>query len=281
MSFITIIIAWGLVQHWGSGTPIQRDDWFDLWYSKVREGVRQPVGIVAVTLLVPALALMIVASWFEHILFGLLHLGLGVVVLLYGFGRGDFAELVAGFVQRWRRADFEGAYLYASGTLALEDPKQDSDDPDSILQEVNREILYNGYERWFAVVFYFLLGGLAGALVYRLVHLLADRAESAEERDVNATLLAILDWLPVRVLALAFAVTGNFVQTLEPLVESVRDWQQSARGLLVEAAEAALGPANPDTASDPVKCRTRELQKLLQRSAAAWIAALALFTIFS
>ena len=126
MSFIIVMIAWGLVQHWGSGTPIQHNDWFDEWYERVRGGVKQPGAVVVITLLLPCLALVLLADWFEHVLFGLLYITLGVLTLLYSFGRGDFGELVAGFTQRWRRSEFEGAYLYAAELMGIDRAETDT-----------------------------------------------------------------------------------------------------------------------------------------------------------
>ncbi|MFT5483499.1 MAG: AmpE protein [Halieaceae bacterium] len=280
MTFITIILAWGLVQHWGSATPVHNDDWFDRWCPWVGERVEQPLVAVALLVLCPSVGVALLANVVQDALFGLLYLGIGVVVLLYAFGRGDFDALIAGYGSRRRRGDNEGAFLYASIEMGLDLDAADGNDFDALHDQVKREVLYRGFERWFAVVFYFILLGVAGALLYRLLHLLTARDDSPEHGQIAETVIDALDWLPSRLLVFAFALTGNFTATMAPLSDSLQDIYQPTEDLLSMGAEAAMssvseGEFEGEQGAIPIA----DLSGLLSRSAAAWIGVIAVLTI--
>jgi cobalamin biosynthesis protein CobD/CbiB len=64
----------------------------------------------------------------------------------------------------------------------------------------------------FAVMFWFVLSGPLGALLYRLAHLLAGHWRDKKDGfgKFAQQLFLIIDWLPARVTATAFALMGNF-----------------------------------------------------------------------
>jgi len=69
--------------------------------------------------------------------------------------------------------------------------------------------------RWFGVMFWFAVLGPAGALLYRLVQLLAfapafAEGNSAGQRDMLGRAARMLDWLPSHVMALSLALVSNF-----------------------------------------------------------------------
>lgn len=282
MTFITIILAWGLVQHWGSATPVHNDDWFDRWCDWIGERVEQPLVTATLLVLVPSVGVAILAGALQDALFGLLYLGTGVVCLLYAFGRGDFDALVSGYGSRLRRGDQEGAFLYASTEMGLDFEALGEDDPESLHDQVKREIVYRGFERWFAVVFYFLLLGVAGALIYRLLHLITKRSDKPQLGQIAETVIDALDWLPSRLLVFAFALTGNFTAVLTPLLDSLQDLYQPTEDLLGVSAEAALcNSRDGDSVSGQESVTVAELSGLLSRSAAAWIGIIAVLTIIT
>lgn len=63
--------------------------------------------------------------------------------------------------------------------------------------------------RWFGVLFWFVVLGPAGALLYRLAQWLAAYPGSAE-RALARQFAALLDWLPAHLMALALALASNF-----------------------------------------------------------------------
>ena len=106
---------------------------------------------------------------------------------------------------------------------------------------VERGFLYEGYQRWFPVIFYFLVLGPAWAVAYRLLQLC--------RRDLEPALiercLFFADWIPVRLLAAAFAITGDFVGSRDELLRGLTDTSRDGGELLLEVATAAARPGGP------------------------------------
>jgi cobalamin biosynthesis protein CobD/CbiB len=131
-------------------------------------------------------------------------------------------------------------------------------------QDVARLTIERGvvdaYREVFAVLFWFLvLPGPAGAVLYRLATLLAEqwRADAPQgdatplARDRGEfgrparTLLWLLDWIPVRLTALSFAVVGDFEDAVYCWRTQPGQWPLDEGGepvgILVASAGGALG----------------------------------------
>lgn len=277
MEFITIVLAWALVQYWGSASPVHRDGWF-LSLLSIVQGFSERLTVrLLLGILLPALIMTWLVSAFSEVLFGLVYLLLNILLLLYCMGRGDFSELIGEYRQRWLNEDYESAYLFACSRLGIDQEDQISE-TGRLNALVKQELLYRGYERWFATVFYFLLIGVLGALLYRLVHLYRVHSKSEAERHLLDSVLAVADWLPARLLSLAFAITGDFVATMAPLIESLTEPLQPVRKLLSDSARVALVIQDDRPLEEGID-ELSAIQGLLSRSAIAWLAVIAFITL--
>ncbi|MBA2690445.1 MAG: CobD/CbiB family protein [Burkholderiales bacterium] len=102
------------------------------------------------------------------------------------------------------------------------------------------------YRGLFGVLFWFLvLPGPAGAVVYRAAQVLAERWRHSGETEDYAfgwfagRMLDILDWLPQRLVAISFAIVGDFEDALYC-------WRTQAQtcaseGVVLASAAGALG----------------------------------------
>ncbi len=153
---------------------------------------------------------------------------------------------------------------------------------------MKQRICYLGYERWFAVIFYFAVLGAPLALAYRLLHLYSEHCEE-EQRQKVQKVLYFVDWVPARFLVFAFALTGDWVGSREQVMASVQDTETEAGGVIADAAHAALGlkatvfsSDNGDTTAfaEISAWEIGELQSLLSRSAVAWVVTLSLLVLF-
>lgn len=286
MSFLAIIVALVLVQAWGSGGRVHRDEWFYNWQSRVASmGLMAPLTL-ALAVLAPVVLAEILLDALHPVLFGLLWIGLAVLLLLYSFGRRDFHQLMERYRHQCRSGDFEGALLTTFSELGWASPKDDPGSAEQVNTLVQRSFAYEGYQRWFAVLFYFAVLGPAGALAYRLLQLGRHRFEP----EITEQCLFLLDWVPARLLAVTFVVTGDFVNSRDKLLDSIFDPSQHASQLLYRVGTSALGEmTSPQEAADAdpqlafgaqAAVQNRELGSLLQRSAVCWVAVLALLVLF-
>jgi adenosylcobinamide-phosphate synthase len=100
----------------------------------------------------------------------------------------------------------------------------------------------------FGVFFWFLMPlGPAGAIMYRVSEYLA-RAWNEPEHMKNeafgqfaARAFYWIDWIPVRLTAVAFAVVGNFEDAIYAWRNFAHRWSDEARGIILAAGGGAMG----------------------------------------
>lgn len=289
MTFLALIIALTLLQYWGSASPVHTDDWFYKLIGKLSGSGLAATLQFALAVLLPALLVFWVQSLVVGVLFGAVSLALMVLVLLYGFGRGDFEALVGQYREYCQRGDFEAAYLFAREEMPGEIEEQCSGSPEQLHRWMKERICYMGFERWFGVIFYFAILGPAGALAYRLLHLYSELDESPVPAELVARVRYFVDWAPARLLVFAFALTGDWVGSREQVMTSLQDTTTANSAVIADAAHAALGlkttvfsDSNGDTEAfaEVGDWEINQLQNLLRRSAVAWVVVLSLLVLF-
>jgi len=95
----------------------------------------------------------------------------------------------------------------------------------------------------FAPIFWFVLLGPAGALLYRMSHSLT-RSWGNEDVAFNRVVHRIfdwLDWLPARFSAISFAVVGDFEDALYCWRTQAPAWKTEAEGIILASGAGALG----------------------------------------
>jgi AmpE protein len=257
---------------------VQGDGWFTRWRDRVAGWQLVPWAGLALAVLVPVFLASAILDALDDAVFGLPWIALAVLLLLYSFGRGDLDQMQARYRMQCQNGDFEAAMHWiprASGDAAATQLSSAQD----VHYWAQRGLFYEAYQRWFAVLFYFVLAGPAFALAYRLVQLCRHRFDNA---IVERTLL-VLDWLPSRLLAATFAVTGDFVRSRGVLVDAVFDPGRAA-GELIYAVGAAASGAAPDAPADTFSSSQAVVEHeegadLIARSGVAWVAGLALLVL--
>ncbi len=273
MNFLALIIAVLLDRFSALGGRLRCEDIFQHWLA-ILEGL----GVVGgfrplLAVLGPLLALGLVLHLLSGLLFGLLWIAFASLLLLYSFGRSDLGELQERYRGQCRREDFEGAWLGVQAEFpALEEEvAADSGAAHALVQQT---FLYESFQRWFGVLFYFLFLGPLGAIAYRLLQLLY-----AGERD--APVIHWLDWMPARALAATFVLTGNFSAGVEKLWEVLRKASLGAAQVLGSVANAAADNLEGEFSGQLASQQNEEQAALLRRSAVCWIAVLSLLVILA
>lgn len=284
MEFLVILIALAFVQIWGSGGPVQQDQWFDRFALSLSSRLQGAQLLLSLLVATPCLLVALLYWWLEPIAFGLLSLLLAIVVLLYSLGRGDFTNSVETYLDSWNQGNFESAFQYASdiGDFSQTDSINDHV---ALHEQMRRTLFYEGLERWFSVIFWFLLLGPAGALAYRLCFL-CGRSSVLEDRykQLALRLVHYLDWLPARMLAFSFNLAGDFVAGFSRWLELVFE-NLPALELLDSCGSAALSsdkasyPADRDEFIIFGRNQLLATQSLVSRSVITWLIVIALLQI--
>lgn len=183
--------------------------WFGNWLrwldQRFAEGTwRGRYGIV-LALLPPLLLVALFQLALDAPLLGLAGVLFGIAVLFYSWGPRDLDIDVEAIV-----AAPDVASRRAAAAQLWPDPAHAVLDPPALVVAVFRGAL----RRWFGVLFWFLLLGATGALLYRLVALAAESGESrllpAETAAGARWLHVVLDWPVAQLMTLAMALAGNF-----------------------------------------------------------------------
>ena len=120
----------------------------------------------------------------------------------------------------------------------------DADD----LTRLNIETIFTDtLQHLFGIIFWFVLLaplGPAGAVLYRITNQIAAQWQTHNDGEFAhfARQMAILlNWLPVRLTALSFAIAGNFEDALYCWRSQAIDWAEHNQGILLASAAGALG----------------------------------------
>jgi len=287
LKFLALIIAVALLQYWGSAGPVHRDDWFKSLVDKVSGSGLMPELELALAVLFPVGVIFWLQGFVTGWLLGLVPLALTVVVLLYSFGRRDFETMLEKYREHCRAGDFEAAFLFAQQELAPGCDKECPGSSEELHRWVKERFCYLGYERWFGVIFYFALFGAAGALGYRLLHLYREFREDPAQEQMVSKVLYVVDWIPARLLVLAFGLTGDWVGSREQLTASFQDLDSATADVITDGAHAALGlkatvfsaSGDQDAVAEVSDWEIGQLRSLFSRSAMAWVVVLALLVL--
>jgi len=153
--------------------------------------------------------------------------------------------------------------------------------------------------RWFGVLFWFLLLGPVGALLYRLAAIAAEGNAShllpAGTADGARGLLAMLDWPVAQLMTFAMALVGNFDAVFGAWRENGGASFALDAGFLAASARACVRtelaedaaeetesgvPAASATSADmPALPELRDAMSLAWRILLVWLAVLALFVV--
>ncbi|MBD2859761.1 regulatory signaling modulator protein AmpE [Spongiibacter sp. KMU-158] len=283
MEFLAVLIAWGAVQFWGSGGVVQQDGWFGRW-REILSAIKLSWLRLFLVVIPPAILAGLLLALFDGVLFGLFELILSVILLLYSLGRGDFQIQLRMYRNSWIHGDLAGAFHHGQG-FSVELNEAGAENALELHHSVRRAILYQGFERWFAVVFWFVALGPVAALVYRLLFLISsDKEIEQNERNTVAQILYYFEWTPARLLGFAFGLVGHFEccfgslsrQFLAPI---------SSIDLLDELADCAVPDVRQNSQVDGEQFMSDALkeldaiQNLLTRSLVCWIAVIAVYQL--
>ena len=270
VTLIAVIVALAL-GHLAPGfaASIRQYQWFAIWLRWLDTRAGEGAGLwrgrygIALALLPPVLLVALVQFALHSPLAGVFGLLFGVAVLFHVWGPRDLDADVSAVI------DAQDAAARAAALMRLgADPS--GTNAGSGLGEsaaMVESVFASALRRWFGVLFWFLLLGAAGAVLYRLAALAAE-GESADAlpastRDGARRCFALLNWPVAQAMTLSLALVGNF--------DTVLGVWRDANGASPQLDHAHLGAA----ARASVRCEiAEEAQEFIEEGATpgnAWV----------
>lgn len=274
MSFLVLLLVLWVEKFSAWRKRLQNDRFFIGELTRLeRSGKVHPWWTLVILILAPVALLVLLLHVLEPVAYGLLALPVHLVVLVYSLGRGDIKAALGPFRDAWRRGDEQAALHVAERDLGLL-----ADTPRGLLVRVQGYLLWQAYQSFFAVIFWYFLLGPGAALAYRLLALTAELSGQPALKARAEQLRHIMDWLPVRVLTLSFALVGNFVAVMRLMLHELLNGHISAGHLVAKVGRVA--DDIPEEEDDPRGlARLDSLWELLLRCAVLWYAGFALLTV--
>lgn len=236
MTLIVVLVSlvierffyWGQLRNWR---------WFVRYEHLINKRISQwhPYLLLAACVL-PLLILVggiqfLLSGW----LFGTLSMAFGILILLYCFGPENLWVQTYGCLNELHNVDQSVAVEKVRSAFGIELPEN----AQLFHQLFVNHIFIAAYYRIFAVVFWYLVLGPLGAVLYRLIELLHT------DSPLGITQLAtqaqkMMDWIPVRVFTFLFALGGHFTAVFTHWKKYVLKGVESNNVLLQECGLSAL-----------------------------------------
>ncbi|MFJ7884247.1 regulatory signaling modulator protein AmpE [Pseudomonas sp. NPDC096917] len=233
----------------------------------------KPWWVLTLLIVFPVAVLGLLLWVLEPVAYGLLVLPVHLLVVIYSLGRGDLLAGLGPIRDAWRRGD-----LQAGAHVAERDIGVSADSGEQLLERVQSHLLWQAYQSFFAVIFWYFLLGPVAALSYRLLALAAEQGKNPELVERAQQLRHAFDWLPVRLLAASFAFVGNFAAVSRVMLHELLSWDISAEQLINKAGCAAAEIPPPQVGPQGV-VSLDTLWALLLRAAVLWYAGFAVWTL--
>lgn len=251
--------------------------WRDFWIKKsANEGWSSTVALLFV-LLPPTLLVLVVMLALYDTGLGLWNSLLGLVVLLLVLLDSPRPDTLAKEKAAWLEADERHASLFSEADpLLIQQAARDE------LIRARRELLQEQLRVLFAPLFWFLLLGPAAAIFYYFLRLSID--EQTKVDSLAAKLMHYADWPVTRVLALCFALAGNFSETWQHWRGQALVANDDALDFMVDSATRAQPDEDIEHGyHQPGIWLGQELEltaALMQRVLVIWLVFLALHTLW-
>lgn len=293
MTLIALLICLAIEMFWQRVDEYRHQDWFAqyagwlLGRPEKASWWNGAAGVIAV-LLAPLLIVGTFQSVLAYVWLGLLELIFGIFVLVYCLRFQVLDRLVEEYCDA---RDAEDETVIQTVAMELTGGSSISDD------EVVEAILVQSNERLFSVLFWFILLGPLGALLCRLSYWLGYEGSDAGEgsragqgegfTEAARRLSGILSWLPARLLAAGYAVTGSFEDAVHAWRESMQDvsgdFTQANNQTLYQVGMGALRASSSQQIEGEEESSgfalIRSAHALVLRTIVAWGIVIALITL--
>jgi adenosylcobinamide-phosphate synthase len=199
---------------------------------------------------VPLLIGAVVVFWMLNQVHPILAWAFNVLVLYLTMGFRQFSHYFTNIHHALRANELGEARELLSRWRDM--PSQELD-TEEIARLTIEQALIASHRNVFGVIVWFVLfsaiglGGAAGALLYRMGQFLRARwgnediTELGEFGGFARQVFYFLEWLPVRLTAMTFAIVGDFEDTIYCWRTQASSWPDREAGILLASGAGALG----------------------------------------
>lgn len=275
MALISIILGLLLDRTFRHLHDLRDMTWFEFYASTMQRftGKRMPALQLIIILALPMSLLLSIQILLHDFLFNLPGFIFGIIIFIYCLGPACLSSDIEAYIHARTSGDEDEALHYA-GTIT---DSSASASPDQQINDVTRAILYIANERIFATIFWFIILGPFGAMLYRLISELSKHFDFAELAEFSNYIHAVMAWIPARLLAAGYALIGNFDGAFHAWKDRTPNssYAQSNHEVLVSTGLGAMQNLQTDSELASVYAA----RALVMRAIIVWISVLAIMTL--
>lgn len=295
MILVSVLIAIALdrMLFWHRDSPVGQwlAGWIDAVVTRLPASWDGVGGVLAIVL--PPVVVMLGLQWMvAGWLFGLVSLLLAIAVLLFMLGPLDVINTVDDYIEARRNQDLERSdFAYERIVGAVPPAGRGAEEGRALA----RALFHQGHDHMFATLFWFCILGPVGAVFYRFAAEAALRPSPALVARPGLTraardVVSVLGWVPTRLLAFGYAMTGSFEATLarlrrdrlagsEPLHDNQLLLADAGTAAMRDDADSDAEESRGERRSDDEAAIVASARALMIRAGIFWLAILALLTL--
>jgi len=210
MTIIAILLAFALCHFIRELDQFRKHRWLAAWVDFSADtfgrlpGWSDLLGFLVIPA-IPLIVLLLINQVFVEALGTTGAFLVAIVVLVYTFGPKDLDTEVAAIIDA-QEEETRGELL--AGFLGGSVPE----DRDECCSRVVESVFSKALRRWFGIIFWFAVLGIAGAFLYRMADMLVHEKNSltVEQRGLFIRLLQIMDWPAAQLMTLSLAIATDF-----------------------------------------------------------------------
>lgn len=277
MALICILIGLILERTLDRIREFRKFHWFNRysqWMIQHLPGlIEQGASSIIILLLPLMIVVAIVQNTLDNIFFDLFSVLFGLLVFVYCLGPRDLSVDIDGFLDARENGDEEKAQQYATAIMGEESSRA----PDRQIADVMHAILYQSNDRIFAVIFWFVILGPFGAILYRLTSYTMLFSMNKTLAAAAKKLQAILAWPSAHLVSMGYALTGNYEGATAGFRDKSKpdDLSLSNYNTLTRAGLGALKDCTP---GEETAC-IRSTRGLVLRTLVVWLAVISILTL--
>ncbi|MFO7604321.1 MAG: regulatory signaling modulator protein AmpE [Gammaproteobacteria bacterium] len=288
MSLIAILLSLFVESFWHGVERWRRHRWFESYVAALLPRLEKwqvPEGpLLVLAVVVP----LVFGVWLVTAMLGGLWSGFAyvfsVAVLIFCLGPQDLNRQVQQYLEAVEREDEAEAKRLACEILGYDCDEDDG--PMQAAENLREAILTQIVDRVLGVFFWFVILGPVGAALFRSAHLLQQYTAEGTSTFARTALqlYQIVFWLPARLCVLAYALAGNFVDSMSYWNSPADLWQRESRDLLVVSGVGSLRQDMRYTAEkwleeQDLSIGVSHALALVKRTVIVWLVVLALLTL--
>ena len=296
MSLLVILSGILIDKFVESVEDIRRFEWFIRYSDWTRQqlerwSLRNDTVILLIVILIPSLITAFVYQWLDNV-FSLLGFLFSVAVFVFCVGPRDVHNRASKYVEALERGQDSAAHELAADIL--EDQPQPEEES-ALIRKINETLLIATNNNILGVVFWFVILGPIGAVIYRLNQVLLKTLNprvqpDTDQRDIEhqpggflqsaQLLFCILNWIPSHLTAVTYGITGSFV-------DAIHQWKihrsydnldrNAANNMLIDTGFSAIHIDSENKIFDGQTIH--DVLGLCRRTIFAWITIIALLTL--